>query len=104
LGPESGTLTVSDSPDPLGPYTIALSTGPTIPATVLPASLAFGNVAQSASKTLSLVKVTNLSPFTLTLSNGISGPNRADFRVAPGGICAGNTVSPISGPFTPRRA
>ena len=101
LGTESGTLTVSDSPDPLGPYTIALSTGPTIPATVLPASLAFGNVAQSASKTLSLVKVTNLSPFTLTLSNGISGPNGADFSVAPGGICAGNTVCTIPVTFTP---
>ena len=82
LGTEAATLTVSDSPDPLGPYTVALSTGPTIPATVLPATLAFANVAQSATKTLSTLKVTNLSPFTLTLTQGISGANAADFGVA----------------------
>ena len=100
LGTESATLTISDSPDPLGPYTVALGTGPTIPATVAPASLAFGNVAQSASKTLSTVKVTNLSPFTLTLSHGVTGPNSADFSVAPGGTCAGNTVCTIPVVFT----
>ncbi len=33
-GTESATLSISDSPDPLSPYTVALSTGPTIPATV----------------------------------------------------------------------
>jgi hypothetical protein len=101
LGTEAATLTVSDSPDPLGPYTIALSTGPTIPATIAPASLAFANVAQSASKTLSTLKVTNLSPFTLTLSQSISGPNGADFSVAPGGTCSANTVCAIPVMFTP---
>jgi hypothetical protein len=101
LGTESATMKVTDSPDPLGPYTIALSTGPTIPATVLPASLAFGNVAQSASKTLSILKVTNLSPFTLTLSQGITGPNSADFSVAPAGTCAGNTVCAVPVIFKP---
>ncbi len=73
LGTESATLTVSDSPDPLGPYTVALSTGPTIPATLTPPTLAFAKVVQSASKTLSTLKVTNLSPFTLSLTQGISG-------------------------------
>ena len=34
-GTESATLSLSDSPDPLSPHTVALSTAPTIPATVL---------------------------------------------------------------------
>jgi hypothetical protein len=34
LGTESAALSVSASPDPLSPCTVALSTGPTIPATV----------------------------------------------------------------------
>ena len=101
LGTEAATLTVSDSPDPLGPHSVALSTGPTIPATVLPASLAFGSVVQSATKTLSTLKVTNLSPFTLTLTQGISGPDAADFGVAPSGSCAGNSVCLVPVSFTP---
>ena len=79
LGTEAATMTVTDSPDPLGPYTIALTTGPTIPATVAPTTLPFASVAQSATKTLSILKVTNLSPYTLTLTQGITGPNAADF-------------------------
>jgi hypothetical protein len=47
------------------------------------------------------LKVTNLSPFTLTLSKSISGANVADFSVAPGGTCAGNTVCTIPVTFTP---
>ena len=94
-------MTVTDSPDPLGPHTVALSTGPTIPATVTPTTQAFGNVAQSATKTLSTLKVTNLSPFTLTVSQGITGTNAADFGVAAGGTCAGNTVCVIPVTFTP---
>jgi sugar lactone lactonase YvrE len=101
LGTEDATLTVSDSPDPLGPHTVALSTGPTIPATVTPTTQAFGNVAQSATKTLSTLKVTNLSPFTLTVSQGITGPNATDFGVAAGETCAGNTVCLIPVSFTP---
>ena len=44
LGTESATLSVADSPDPLSPYTVALSTGPTIPATVTPVTLAYGTL------------------------------------------------------------
>ena len=101
LGTESATLTVSDSPDPLGPHTVALTTGPTIPATVAPPTLAFANVVQSATKTLSTLKVTNLSPFTLSLTQGITGGNAADFGVAVGGTCAGNSVCVIPVTFTP---
>ncbi len=101
LGTEAATITITDGPDPLGPHNVALSTGPTIPATVLPTTLAFGNVAQSATKTLSLVKVTNLSPFTLTLSEGISGTNASAFGVTPVSSCAGNSVCLIPVSFTP---
>jgi sugar lactone lactonase YvrE len=101
LGTEAATLTVSDSPDPLGPHAVALSTGPTIPATVTPTTQTFGNVAQSATKTLSTLKVTNLSPFTLTVSQGITGTNAADFGVAAGETCAANSVCLIPVSFTP---
>ena len=101
LGTESATLTVSDSPDPAGPYVVALSTGETTPETVIPIKLSFGNVAQSATKTLSTLKVTNLSPYTLTLSEGLSGANAADFGFTPVASCAGNTVCVIPVSFTP---
>ncbi|MGC2445032.1 MAG: choice-of-anchor D domain-containing protein [Candidatus Binatus sp.] len=92
LGNESATLTVSDSPDPLSPYTVALSTGPTIPATVIPATLAHGTLTK-ASKALNET-VTNLSPFSLSLSESFSGANAGDFAVT-GGTC-GSTVLPAS--------
>jgi hypothetical protein len=101
LGTEAATMTITDSPDPLGPYTVALSTGPTIPATVLPPALAFGNVAQSATRTLSVLKVTNLSPFTLTVTRSITGANAADFGVAASSNCGGNSVCLIPVTFTP---
>jgi hypothetical protein len=91
LGTESATLSVSDSPDPLSPYTIALSTGPTIPATVTPTSLAYGTT--TTSKTLNAT-VTNLSGFSLSLSESFSGANAGDFTVA-GGTC-GASASPNS--------
>ena len=100
IGSESATLTVTPSPDPIGPYTVGFTVAATIPATVTPAILSYGNIAQSATKTLN-VKVTNLSPLTLTLSQGISGTNAADFGVAAGGTCAGNTVCLMPVTFTP---
>jgi trimeric autotransporter adhesin len=94
LGTESATLTISDSPDPLSPYTVSLSTGPTIPATVLPATLAYGTLTSTVrSKTLKTT-VTNLSGFSLPLSESISGANVTDFAVT-GGTC-GTTSSPKS--------
>lgn len=101
LGTEAATMTISDSPDPLGPYNVALSTGPTIPATVRPATQLFGNVAQSATKTLTSLKVTNLSPFTLTVTANITGPNEADFGESASPTCAGDSVCVIPVSFTP---
>jgi hypothetical protein len=95
LGTESASLSVSDSPDPLSPYTVALSTGPTIPATVAPATLAYGTLTSNVpSKTLKTT-VTNLSGFPLPLSENISGPNATDFTVTGSGTC-GTTATPHS--------
>ena len=86
----------------MSPYTVALSTGPTIPATVIPATLAYGKLTKR-SKSLNET-VTNLSPFSLPLSEGFSGANAGDYAVT-GGTC-GSTVLPgshctITVTFTP---
>lgn len=47
------------------------------------------------------MNVTNSSPFPLTLSEGISGPNAADFAVSSVTSCAGNTACAIPVSFTP---
>ena len=80
LGTESATLSVSDSPDPLSPYTVALSTGPTIPATVLPATLAYGTLTARTPTKTRTVTVTNLSGFPLSLGENFSGTT-SDFDV-----------------------
>jgi hypothetical protein len=95
LGTESATLSVADSPDPLSPNPVAITTGPTIPATVLPATLAYGTLTTKVpSKTLKTT-VTNLSGFALPLSESISGTNATDFSVTGSGTC-GPMVSPNS--------
>jgi uncharacterized repeat protein (TIGR03803 family) len=93
LGTESAMLSVSDSPDALSPYTVAITTGATIPATVAPTALAYGTLT-TASKTKT-VTVTNLSGFLLSLSESISGANASDFAVTGIGTCTAS-VSPNS--------
>ena len=92
LGTESATLSISDSPDPVSPYTVEISTGPTIPATVTPASIAYGTLTKP-SKTLNAT-VTNSSGFSLPLGESFSGANSSDFAIA-GGTC-GTAASPHS--------
>jgi hypothetical protein len=103
LGTESGTLSIFGSPDPLSPYTVALSTGPTIPETVAPLTLAYGTVSRSSSRTLKTT-VTNKSPFTISIGSAISGGNAADFTIT-GGTCgttlAGNSSCTIGVKFKP---
>lgn len=104
LGTESATVSIADSPDPLSPYAVALSTGPTIAATVAPTSIAFGR-SRTSSKTLN-VTVTNLSQFSLPLSESFSGTHAGNFAVS-GGTC-GATALPgasctIAVTFTPTR-
>ena len=106
LGTESATLTVSDSPDPLSPYVVALSTGPTIPETVAPLTLAYGTVSQSSSRTLKTT-VTNKSPFTISIGSAVTGVNAADFTIT-GGTCgpslAANSSCTIGVKFKPTTA
>ena len=78
VGTESATLSIADSPDPLSPYAVALSTAPTIPATVTPVTLAYGKLT-TASKTKS-VTVTNLSNLALPVSESFSGTTRLTSR------------------------
>jgi hypothetical protein len=106
LGTESATLSVSDSPDSLGPYNVALSTGPTIPASVTPATLLYGIVSRTSSKTLT-VTVTNNSPLTLSIGSAVSGLNASDFTITGGGTCgatlAGNSSCTIAVTFKPTK-
>ena len=102
LGTESATLSIADSPDPLSPYAIALTTAPTIPATVAPSKMSYGTL-KNASKTRN-VTVTNLSNVALPVSESFSGNNAADFAVT-GGTCgataAANSSCTIAVTFTP---
>jgi hypothetical protein len=106
LGTESATMKISDSPDPLSPYTVAVSTGPTIPETVVPLTLAYGTVSQLSSRTLNAT-VTNKSPFTISTSSAVSGANAADFTIT-GGTCgptlAGSSSCTVAVRFKPSTA
>jgi hypothetical protein len=104
LGGESATLSISDSPDPLSPYSVALSTAPTIPATVAPVTLAYGALTTKIPTKIKTVTLTNLSGFSLPVSESITGNNANDFAVT-GGTCTA-TASPersctIAVTFTP---
>jgi len=104
LGTESATLTVADSPDPLSPYTVALSTGPTIPARVTPVTLAYGKLTSKTPTKTKNVTLTNLSGFPLSVGESFSGANPIDFAVT-GGTCGStapaNSSCTIAVTFTP---
>ncbi len=86
LGTESATLSIADSPDPLSPYTVAITTSPTIPATVTPTTLAYGTLTSKVTSKTENVTVDNLSTVALPLSESVSGANAGDFTVT-GGTC-----------------
>ena len=102
----SATLSVSDIPDSLGPYNVALSTGPTIPASVTPATLLYGTVSRTSSRTLTAT-VTNKSPFTLSIGSAVSGLDAGDFTITGGGTCgstlAGNSSCTVAVKFKPTK-
>jgi hypothetical protein len=106
LGTESATMTVTDSPDTLGPYTVSFTTAENIPATVTPSTtLAFGTTTVAHPNKTKNITVTNLSAFSLAVSEGsIAGPNAGDFAVT-GGTCGGtasaNSTCTIAITFTP---
>ncbi len=93
VGTESATMTVTDSPDTLGPYTVSFTTAENIPATVSPSTLKFGTLTARTSPKLLNIAVTNLSGFSLSVSEGsVTGANSGDFAVT-GGTCRGERVS-----------
>jgi outer membrane protein assembly factor BamB len=104
LGNESATMTVTDSPDPLGPYMVTFTTGPTIPATVAPITLLYGALTAKIPTKTKTVTITNLSAFSLSLSESFSGANAGDFGVT-GGTCGtqaeANSACTIAVKFAP---
>jgi phage terminase large subunit-like protein len=103
LGTESAALTVADSPDPLSPYTVTLSTGPTIPARVRPVTLGYGTLRKKTPSKTKTVTIGDLPRSPLPLSATITGAN-GDFKVT-GGTCgatrtAGSSCT-IAVRFTP---
>ena len=93
LNSESGTLTIIASPDlaPSPYHTVALS-ATTVPDTVTPTSLVYGDLLLTDLQTKT-VTVTNKSPFTLSLSDSIGGTDPADFTILGG---CGSTLAPNS--------
>jgi uncharacterized membrane protein YgdD (TMEM256/DUF423 family) len=84
VGLESADMTVTGSPDPLGPYTVSFTASETLPESLSPTSVHYGNVAQTASKTMS-VAVTNHATGPITLTG--ASTTTADFKVTTGGSC-----------------
>jgi len=107
LGTESATLSVSDTPDPLSPCTVSLTTGPTIPVTIAPLTLAYGTLSARTSPKTKDVTVTNKSGFALSVIESFSGANADDFTVT-GGTCGStalaNSSCTIAVTFTPTDA
>jgi hypothetical protein len=96
VGTESATMTVTDSPDPLGPYTVSLTASADIPESASPTKLVFGNIAQTAAKTLSVTVTNHSTADSITLSGtNIGGANSGDFHVT-GGTCGASLAASSS--------
>jgi hypothetical protein len=90
VGTESATMTVTDGPDPLGPYTVSFSALATIPESLSATKLNFGNVYQTAAKTLSITVTNKATTGSITLTGAtVGGANASDFAVT-GGSCGGS--------------
>jgi outer membrane protein assembly factor BamB len=104
LGTESATMTVTDSPDTLGPYTVSFTTAENISATVAPTVLAYGTLTAKTPSKTKTVTVTNLSSSSLSVSESFTGSNAGDFAVT-GGTCGAtapaNSSCTILVTFTP---
>ena len=95
-GTESATMTVTDSPDPLGPYTVSFTASATVPESLSATKLAFGNVYQTASKSLNLTVTNKATTGSITLTGtNIGGLNAGDFAVT-GGTCGSSLAASSS--------
>jgi hypothetical protein len=89
VGTEGATMTVTDSPDSLGPYTVSFTAAATIPEFLSTKKLNFGKVFQTASKTLSVTVTNNATgPITFT-GPSIGGTNSGDFAISGTSTCSG---------------
>ncbi len=95
-GTESATMTVTDSPDPLGPYTVSFTASATIPESLSATKLIFGNVYETAFKTLNLTVTNHATTGSITLTGTtFSGANSGDFSVT-GGSCGSSLAASSS--------
>ena len=93
VGAESAIMTVTDSPDPLGPYPVSFSASATIPESLSATKLLFGNVYQTAAKTLSITVTNKATTGSITLTGAsVGGGNAGDFAVT-GGSCGGSLAA-----------
>ncbi len=99
LSTESATMTLTDGPDTLGPYTVSFSGTGVTPLNVTPVSLAFGTVKGGKTSAAKTVTVINSGSATLAINESISGTNAADFAVT-GGTCSGALGAKASRSYT----
>jgi uncharacterized repeat protein (TIGR03803 family) len=93
VGTESATMTVTDSSDPLGPYPVSFTASATVPESLSATKLVFGNVYQTASKTLNLTVTNKATTGSITLTGtAIGGLNAGDFAVT-GGTCGSSLAA-----------
>jgi len=93
VGTESGSMTVTDSPDPLGSYAVSFTAAATVPESLSATKLVFGNVYQTASKTLNITVTNKATTGSITLTGtSIGGGNAGDFSVT-GGSCGGSLAA-----------
>ncbi|MFZ0246871.1 MAG: choice-of-anchor D domain-containing protein, partial [Candidatus Binatus sp.] len=83
VGTESATLKVTDGPDPLGPYTVSFNSAATIPESLSVTKLNFGEVDQTASKTMIVTVTNNAATGSIAVTSlNFGGANPGDFAAS----------------------
>jgi hypothetical protein len=89
----SATLTLTDSPDPSSPYSIALSGTGLAPVAISSSSLAFGTISLDSTSSAKTSSVTNNQPVSISLNRGLSGTNSRDFAITRAGTCGSSLAA-----------
>ena len=89
-------MTVTDSPDALGPYTVSFTAAADVPESVSEPQIVFASVHRTATKTVSITVSNHATSGPITLSGtSIGGANAGDFAVT-GGTCTGTLAAASS--------
>ena len=97
VGPEGATLMVTDSPDPLGPYTVSFTAAATIAESLSATRLNFGNVAWTTSNTMSVTLTNNATNGSITLNGAnFGGANAGDFSISGSSTCGASLAAGLS--------